>query len=84
MLVLTRREGEKIKVGEMITITVVRVVGTDRVRIGIEAPNDVPIDRLEIAEAKKSGFSNLPNRSENRIQSNFQRSDSRRLGTARR
>lgn len=56
MLVLTRREGEKIKVGEMITITVVRVVGTDKVRIGIEAPHDVPIDRLEIAEAKKHGF----------------------------
>jgi carbon storage regulator len=56
MLVLTRKEGEKIKIGEMVTLTVVRIVGTDKVRIGIEAPDDVPIDRLEIAEAKKRGF----------------------------
>lgn len=56
MLVLTRREGEKIKIGEMITLTVVRIVGTDKVRIGIEAPDDVPVDRLEVAESKKQRF----------------------------
>ena len=57
MLVLARKEGEKIKIGEMITLTVVRIVG-DKVRIGIEAPDDVPVDRLEISEAKKIGFVN--------------------------
>jgi carbon storage regulator len=55
MLVLTRRENEQICVGNMITITVVRLEG-DKVRIGIEAPDDVPIDRAEIAEAKKKGY----------------------------
>ncbi len=55
MLVLTRRESEKICVGNMITITVVRIDG-DKVRIGIDAPADVPIDRAEIAEAKKNGY----------------------------
>ncbi len=37
MLVLSRRESERIKVGDSIVVTVVRVAG-DRVRLGIEAP----------------------------------------------
>ena len=45
MLVLTRASGESVRVGEM-TITVVRVVG-GRVRIGIEAPDHVPISRAD-------------------------------------
>lgn len=49
MLVLSRKESEKIKLGEEITITVVRVSG-DRVRIGIEAPKDMIILRRELEE----------------------------------
>jgi carbon storage regulator len=47
MLVLTRRENERIIIDGRITITVVRVQG-DRIRIGIEAPQEVPIMREEL------------------------------------
>lgn len=49
MLVLSRKESEKIKLGDEITITVVRVSG-DRVRIGIEAPKDMIILRRELED----------------------------------
>ena len=48
MLVLSRRESERIKLGDSIVVTVVRVSG-DRVRLGIEAPADVVVLREEIA-----------------------------------
>lgn len=44
MLVLSRRLEQRIRIGESITITVVRI-GRDQVRIGIDAPSDVPIVR---------------------------------------
>ncbi len=47
MLVLSRRESERIKLGNTIVVTVVRVTG-DRVRLGIEAPTDVLILRGEL------------------------------------
>jgi carbon storage regulator CsrA len=47
MLVLTRRPGEQIVIGNNIRITVVSL-GPGRVKIGIEAPPDVRIDRQEI------------------------------------
>jgi carbon storage regulator len=47
MLVLTRRENERIVIDGRITVTVVRVQG-DRIRIGIEAPQEVPIMRGEL------------------------------------
>ena len=47
MLVLSRRERERIKLGDSIVVTVVRVAG-DRVRLGIEAPSDVLILRQEL------------------------------------
>jgi carbon storage regulator len=47
MLVLSRRERERIKVGDSIIVTIVRVSG-DRVRIGIEAPADVIVLREEL------------------------------------
>jgi carbon storage regulator CsrA len=47
MLVLTRRPGEQIVIGNGIRVTVVSV-GPGRVKIGIEAPADVRIDRQEI------------------------------------
>ncbi len=53
MLVLSRKESEKIKLGESITLTVVRVSG-DRVRIGIEAPKDMVILRRELEEDDKT------------------------------
>jgi len=47
MLVLSRREGEKIKIGDSIVITVVRA-GGDKVRIGVEAPENILILRGEL------------------------------------
>jgi len=47
MLVLTRKVNEKIRIGSDICITIVRVQGRS-VRIGIEAPADVPILRAEL------------------------------------
>ncbi len=47
MLVLSRRESERIKLGDSIVITVIRV-GGDKVRLGIEAPLDVVVLRDEL------------------------------------
>jgi carbon storage regulator len=47
MLVLSRRESERIKLGNSIVLTVIRVSG-DRVRLGIEAPPDVLVLREEL------------------------------------
>ena len=47
MLVLSRKESEKIMLGEDIVLTIVRVTG-DRVRLGIEAPDDMLILRKEL------------------------------------
>ena len=47
MLVLSRRESERIKLGDSIVVTVVKVAG-DRVRLGIEAPANVLVLRGEL------------------------------------
>ena len=47
MLVLSRHEGEKIIIGDSITVTIVRTNG-DKVRVGIEAPDDVLVLRGEL------------------------------------
>ena len=47
MLVLTRKEGEKIQIGDDITIMIMEIKGK-QVRVGIEAPADVTVHREEI------------------------------------
>ena len=47
MLALTRKHGEIICIGNDIQIQVVRIEG-DQVRLGIEAPREVPVHRKEI------------------------------------
>ena len=49
MLVLTRKSGESIKIGEDISIMVVKVEG-GQVKLGIAAPEDVTIYRTEVYE----------------------------------
>lgn len=50
MLVLSRKKNESIVVDDSIIITVVEIRG-DKVRLGIEAPREVPIHRSEVREA---------------------------------
>jgi carbon storage regulator len=58
MLILTRRAGEALRIGDDIEVTVMAVNGT-QVRIGIKAPRDVAVDREEIAERKRRDRENL-------------------------
>lgn len=53
MLVLSRKETQRIRVGESVVVTVVKIAG-DKVRVGIEAPSDVLVlrDELETWEAR--------------------------------
>ena len=50
MLVLTRKQNENIVINDDITIVVVEIRG-GRVRLGIEAPREVPVHRNEVYEA---------------------------------
>ncbi len=50
MLVLSRQKDESIVIGDDIKITIVDVRG-DKVRLGIEAPREVPVHRIEVYEA---------------------------------
>ena len=47
MLVLSRRKGEKIIIGDTVIIEVIDIRG-DKCRFGIQAPTDVPIHREEV------------------------------------
>jgi carbon storage regulator len=47
MLVLSRKQSERIRLGKDIVVTVVRVAG-DKVRLGIEAPSDMVVLRDEL------------------------------------
>ena len=47
MLVLTRRPGQSIRIGDSIDVQVIRVEG-DRVVLGIAAPREVPVVRAEL------------------------------------
>ena len=50
MLVLTRKPGERLVIGDNIVITVVEIKG-DNIRIGIDAPREVKVYRGEIYDA---------------------------------
>jgi carbon storage regulator len=47
MLVLTRKSNQSIMIGDNIEVSVLSVMG-DKVRIGIQAPQDIPVFRTEI------------------------------------
>ena len=52
MLVLSRKKNESIVINNDITIVVVEIRG-DKVRLGVEAPKEVPVHRREVFEAIK-------------------------------
>ena len=52
MLVLSRKKNESIIINNDITIVVVEIRG-DKVRLGVEAPKEVPVHRREVYEAIK-------------------------------
>jgi len=52
MLILTRRVGETLMIGDEVTVTVLGVKG-NQVRIGVNAPKDVAVHREEIYERIK-------------------------------
>jgi len=58
MLVLTRKSGEKVMIGDDVVVTILEVRGDNSVRLGIEAPRDRRIRRAEIvagvAEANRA------------------------------
>jgi carbon storage regulator len=53
MLIITRRPGERIMLGDDISVQVMEIVG-NQVRIGIQAPKSVPVYREEIWEAVRA------------------------------
>ena len=52
MLVLSRHRDESIMIGDDVVITIVDIRG-DKVRLGIDAPQDIPVHRQEVYEAIK-------------------------------
>jgi carbon storage regulator len=57
MLVLSRKKNESIVINNEITVVVVEIRG-DKVRLGIEAPKEVPVHRREVFDAIKRNGDN--------------------------
>lgn len=49
MLVLSRKQTESVIINENVVVTVLSIQG-DRVRLGIEAPSEIPVHRQEVHE----------------------------------
>lgn len=54
MLVLSRKTGERILIGDQVAVTIVRI-GPNNVRLGIEAPRDLNIVREELCQRADAG-----------------------------
>ena len=68
MLILTRRLGETLVIGDDITITVLGVKG-NQVRIGVDAPLDLPVHRKEVYERiHREGHANGMPKAENGVE----------------
>jgi len=47
MLVLSRKPGERVRIGDNIVITIIEIRG-DKVRLGVDAPTDIAVHRQEV------------------------------------
>ncbi|MCA9047828.1 MAG: carbon storage regulator CsrA [Planctomycetaceae bacterium] len=65
MLVLSRKKNESIVINDDIVVTIVEVRG-DKVRLGIQAPREVPVHRKEVLDAivRETGSSAAPSPAE--------------------
>ena len=72
MLVLSRHRDESIMIGDDVVVTIVDIRG-DKVRLGIEAPQDIPVHRQEVYEAIKR---------ENEKAARLQPAETREVGTS--
>jgi carbon storage regulator len=70
MLVLSRHRDESIMIGDNVVVTIVDIRG-DKVRLGIDAPNEIPVHRQEVYEAIQR---------ENRAASQIQPGDTKDIG----
>lgn len=70
MLVLSRQRDESIMIGDNVVVTIVDIRG-DKVRLGIEAPGEIPVHRQEVYEAIQR---------ENRRAGRLEPKDARQLG----
>lgn len=70
MLVLSRHRDESIMIGDDVVVTIVDIRG-DKVRLGIEAPQDIPVHRQEVYDAIQR---------ENRKAAEMRPQDTRNLG----
>ena len=70
MLVLSRHRDESIMIGDNVVVTIVDIRG-DKVRLGIEAPTEIPVHRQEVYEAIQR---------ENRKAANLQPNETQGLG----
>jgi carbon storage regulator len=59
MLILSRRVGESVVIGEDISITVLRVKG-NQVRLGVNAPKSIAVQREEVSERSKPDAGTAP------------------------
>ena len=58
MLVLTRRRNEQVRIGDSVVVTLIEVRKDGGVRLGIEAPRDLPVHREEVYQAIKRSEEN--------------------------
>jgi carbon storage regulator len=72
MLVLSRHRDESIMIGDDVVVTIVDIRG-DKVRLGIDAPQDIPVHRREVYEAIQR---------ENQRAAHLRPADTRNLGSS--